>query len=121
MFNRLSVNSVQTEWTFPNGTPSSATGVGPVFVTYDGFGSYEVVVTETASNGCQVTEIFNNFHVVEPYTSSIVPDILDGCVPLNVNYTALFNNLPTGKVFSPMNGIFLAQLRSVARIVRDLQ
>lgn len=92
-----SVNSVQTEWTFPNGTPSSATGVGPVFVTYDGFGSYEVVVTETASNGCQVTETFNNFHVVEPYTSSIVPDILDGCVPLNVNYTALFNNLPTGE------------------------
>ena len=92
-----SINTVQTEWTFPNGTPSSATGVGPVFVTYDGFGSYEVVVTETASNGCQVTETLNNFHVVQPYTSSIVPDVLDGCIPLNVNYTALFNNLPTGE------------------------
>ena len=62
-----SINTAQTEWTFPNGTPSSATGVGPVFVTYDGFGSYErVVLTETASNGCQVTEPLNNFHVVQP-------------------------------------------------------
>ena len=92
-----SINTVQTEWTFPNGTPSSATGVGPVFVTYDGFGSYEVVLTETASNGCQVTETLNDFHVVQPYNTSIVPDVVDGCVPLNVNYTALFNNLPTGE------------------------
>ena len=92
-----SINTAQTEWTFPNGTPSSATGVGPVFVTYDGFGSYEVVLTETASNGCQVTETLNDFHTVQPYTSSIVPDVLDGCVPLNVNYTALFNDLPTGE------------------------
>ncbi|HAB89952.1 MAG TPA: hypothetical protein DCF84_05390, partial [Bacteroidetes bacterium] len=92
-----SVNTAQTDWSFPNGTPSSATGVGPVFVSYDDFGTYDVILTETASNGCQVTETLNNFHVVQPYTSSIVTDIFDGCVPLNVNYTALFNNLPTGE------------------------
>ena len=92
-----SVNTAQTEWSFPNGTPSSATGVGPVFVTYDDFGTYEVILTETAANGCQVTETLNNFHVVQPYTSSIITDVSDGCVPLNVNYTALFNNLPTGE------------------------
>ena len=50
-----------------------------------------------ASNGCQVTETLNNFHTVQPYTSSIIPDVFDGCVPPNVNYAALFNNLPIGE------------------------
>jgi gliding motility-associated-like protein len=53
-----------TQWSFPGGTPSSASGSGPISVTYNSSGAYAVTMTTTSNNNCVRTNTFNPAIVV---------------------------------------------------------
>ena len=73
-------------WDFPGGTPNNGVGQGPISVTYNAAGIYDITMTNTNGNGCIRETEFPNTIVVGngfPPTSSFItttptPQCLDG-------------------------------------------
>jgi len=62
-FTNLTANSSNCVWDFGNGTTSN--NCGPVTVTYDFAGLYDVSLTVTDNNGCVATETISDYILVE--------------------------------------------------------
>ena len=71
-FTSTSVGAVTYAWTFPGGTPNTATGVGPHIVTYATAGSYNASLTVTSPYGSD-TDTQTNAVVVASGTGTPIP------------------------------------------------
>ncbi len=64
---------------FPGGTPNNGVGQGPISVTYNAAGIYDITMTNTNGNGCIRETEFPNTIVVGngfPPTSSFITTTL---------------------------------------------
>ena len=92
-FNSSSTNSINTVWSFPGGTPSSATGMGPINVSYANFGNYNIIVSDTSINACYFQTTFNNVITISELMADIVSDNTDGCMPVTASLMVTTNNV----------------------------
>ena len=89
-FTSTSTNSVNTHWQFPGGTPSTAVGVGPIAITYNSFGSYNVIVSDTSVDGCVSVQTFNNVINASPPMANFSSNPPGGgCVPVTIDFIDL--------------------------------
>ena len=68
-------------WSFPGGTPSTATGIGPFNVTYANYGVYNATLTVTDANGCTATFTRSSYIHVQQITGSFTATNRSGCPP----------------------------------------
>lgn len=92
-FTSTSTNAATTTWSFPGGTPNTFTGSGPVNVTYNSFGNYNVTMTSTSAAGCSSTTNFSNVISIQQLQAQIIIDSSEGCIPLGANLS--YNLVPS--------------------------
>ncbi len=90
-FNSTSTNTVATSWSFPGGTPATANGSGPINVTYNSYGNYNVIMYDTSSNGCLQQKTYSNVIMLNPLNAIIIGDTLSGCLPITSSLGALIS------------------------------
>ncbi|MFT4645571.1 MAG: PKD repeat protein, partial [Planctomycetota bacterium] len=93
VFNSTSTNSMNSVWSFPGGTPSSAIGNGPINVSYTNTGSYNISLSDTSINGCSATTNYNSVVNLEELTANFFSDNYYGCMPLSAIFSVTTNNV----------------------------
>ena len=93
VFNSTSTNSVSSVWSFPGGMPSSATGNGPIIVSYTNPGSYNISLSDTSVNGCSATTTYSNVISLEELVANVFSDNYDGCMPVSASFSVSTNNV----------------------------
>lgn len=89
-FSDATNNAVSYIWDFGNGTNSILTA--PT-VSYLNYGSYDVNLSVTNINGCISTKLYNDFIEVEKININITTSKLNGCTPLNINFSDSTNSI----------------------------
>ncbi len=92
-FTSTSTNSINTTWSFPGGTPATFSGMGPVNVTYNAFGNYNITLIDTSINECFTQTIFNNKINLTQLMANILVDTSNGCLPITSNLSVNTNNV----------------------------
>jgi PKD repeat protein len=83
-----SQNAASWQWTFPGGSPSSATGQGPHVVEYTNPGEYDAKLVVNCQQGSD-TETKTKYITVNDCTceADFVVDQTSGCAPLTVQFS----------------------------------
>ena len=98
-FTNTSIDGVNYAWNFGNG--NVFVGENPPTEQYSSNGFYDVSLTMTDTNGCSNTIVINNMIEVDALEVEFVADVLNGCAPLDVQFTD--NSLPVD-VSDPITG-----------------
>jgi len=87
-FDDNSVNATSWIWSFPGGSPSSATGQGPHYIMYNNPGKYSVELEVNCPHSSD-TIVRNDYIQVNDCTceADFEGDSTTGCVPLEVTFT----------------------------------
>ena len=81
------------DWIFGDGTPNVTTTTPSINHNYLGFGNFSATVKATDVSGCTVTSQTNIAVQSPPILGTVSPS--SGCIPANVNFTAVVS-VPTG-------------------------
>ncbi len=85
-FTNTSAAGTSFVWNFGDGT-TNFTGQNPGSHTYLGNGTFAATVTMTGTNGCVATSAPVNIVLTSP-VASFTSDVVDGCAPLDVQFTS---------------------------------
>ena len=83
-------NAVSWDWDFGNGITSN---LATPSVSFANYGSYDVSLTVTNSDGCTATQLENNLIEVEKILIDITSDNIEVCIPFDVNFTDLTSSI----------------------------
>ncbi|MBN2357507.1 T9SS type A sorting domain-containing protein [candidate division KSB1 bacterium] len=87
-FTDNSSGAVSWDWTFPGGSPSTATGKGPHGVHYNTPGSYDVELKIVCKTGSDLEKKMNYIVVNDcNCKADFIGDPVEGCAPLQVEFT----------------------------------
>ncbi len=89
-FTNTSVGGVSYDWDFGNGNVFS--GETPPTELYASNGFYDVSLAMTDANGCSNIVVIDNMIEVDALEVEFVADVVNGCAPLDVQFTD--NSLP---------------------------
>ncbi len=84
------LNAITWSWDFGNGITSNISNPS---VSYGNYGSYDVSLTVTNSDGCTATQLENNLIDVEKILIDITSDNIEVCIPFDVNFTDLTSSI----------------------------
>ncbi|RFS24620.1 PKD domain-containing protein [Chitinophaga silvatica] len=87
-FNAQSANATSWNWTFGDGSTSNAENPPH---TYTQPGSYSISLKATNAEGCTQTISKTNYISIVQPQATIQPDVIEGCIPLAVNFNASIN------------------------------